>query len=84
MMRAKFVVSSVERFADHEGNTTQEYLRLTAVGRSEAYPEDGSDEDNTFARFTPSADLTICIANPELLGKFEQGQKFYADFTPAE
>jgi len=37
---------------------------------------------HTFARFTPSASLQICIANPALFGEFEPGQKYYVDFTP--
>ncbi|MFQ6309906.1 hypothetical protein [Lysobacter capsici] len=77
-MRAKFVVSNVEKFDGSERVT------FRAVGKSSSYPDDGSDEDNTFARFTPSADLTIHIVNPTLLGQFEPDQKFYADFTPVE
>lgn len=76
-MRAKFVVSSVEKF------TGGEKLKLSAVGRSGSYPADGSDEDNTYAKFTPSASCEIYVANPALLGQFEPGQAFYVDFTPA-
>ncbi|WP_204367562.1 hypothetical protein [Janthinobacterium sp. HH01] len=47
-------------------------------------PPDGSDEDNSFARWTPSAELTMTINNPDLLGKFKVGDKFYVDFTPAD
>lgn len=77
-MRAKFVVENVEK---QEGG---ERVYFRAVGRSDAYPEDGSDEDNSFAKFTPAAELSIYIANPALFGQFEAGQKFYADFTPAD
>lgn len=77
-MRAKFVVENVEKF---DGG---ERLFLRAVSKSGAYPEDGSDEDNSFAKFTPSAELSIFIANPALFGQFEPGQKFYADFSPAD
>jgi len=77
-MRAKFQVSSVEKFA------TSEKVKFNAVGKSSSYPADGSDEDNTFAKFTPSASCEVSIANPELFGKFEPGQKYYVDFTPAE
>lgn len=76
-MRAKFQVSSVERFPQSDR------VKFNAVGKSSAYPEDGSDEDNTYAQFSPSAMCEITIANPALLGKFEPGQKFYVDFTPA-
>lgn len=77
-MRAKLVVSNVEKFE------ASERLTFRAVSKSSPYPPDGSDEDNTFAKFTPSADLTMYVANPDLLGQFEIGQKYYADFTRAE
>ena len=77
MMRAKMRIDSVEKY------DTNENLTMSAVCKAEGYPEDGSDENNTFAKFTPSAGLTICIANPELFGKFVVGQEFYVDFTPA-
>lgn len=77
-MRAKFAVANVEKLE------TGERVTFRAVGKSGAYPDDGSDEDNSFAKYTPSADLTIYIANPALFGKFEVGQKYYADFTAGE
>ncbi|MBE2212160.1 MAG: hypothetical protein J0M00_26495 [Burkholderiales bacterium] len=77
-MRAKFAVAQVEKLE------TGERISFHAVGRSGTYPEDGSDEDNSFAKFTPSADLTIYIANPALFGQFDAGQKYYADFTRAD
>lgn len=75
-MRAKFVVASVERF------NGSEKLKFNAVGRSSAYPADGSDEDNTYARFTPLAQCELHVNNPDLQGKFNPGDKFYVDFTP--
>jgi hypothetical protein len=77
-MRAKMKVASVTKYQGCE------LLKLSAVCKSSAYPEDGSDEDNTFAKFSPSAELNITIANPALLGKFEPGQCFYVDFTAVE
>lgn len=77
-MRAKLQVSSV--FKNEGGN---EILRMHGVCKNDGYPSDGSDENNTFARFSPSAHLEISIANPDLHGKFEPGQQFYVDFTPA-
>ncbi len=77
-MRAKLQVSDVQ------SSPTSERLSLRAVCKSGAYPTDGSDEDNSFARWTPSAELTMTVNNPELLGKFKVGDKFYVDFTPAE
>jgi hypothetical protein len=77
-MRAKFQINKVELFAGG-----QERLEMAAVAKSGAYPEDGSDEDNTYAKFSPSGSLTLTIANPALAGKFKPGQKFYLDFTEA-
>lgn len=86
-MRAKFMVTNVKQYKDENGSTTGEYLQMRAVGGNKvqsAYPEDGSDEDNTFAKFTPCADLSISIANPVLFGQFKYGDKLYVDFSPAE
>lgn len=76
-MRAKVRVTNVVK---HE---TCEAVTFDAVAKSEAYPADGSDEDNTYAKYSPSARFSITIANPALIGKFEIGQKYYVDFTPA-
>lgn len=76
-MRAKMKINSVTSFG------TSELLKFSAVSKSGSYPNDGSDEDNTFAMFTPSAALEMNINNPALLGKFKAGQVFYVDFTEA-
>ncbi|MBR1198805.1 hypothetical protein JQ574_22675 [Bradyrhizobium sp. AUGA SZCCT0158] len=76
-MRAKMQVSKVERF------NGSDRITCNAVA-AKSYPEDGSDEDNTYAKFSPSGELSLTIANPALLGVIEAGQKFYLDFTPAE
>jgi hypothetical protein len=76
-MRAKFQVNRVERWAG------QDKIIANAVA-AKTYPADGTDEDNTYAKFSPSGALELTIANPALIGKIEPGQKFYLDFTPAE
>lgn len=76
-MRAKFVVRHVEKF------DTCQRVSFGAVAKSDGYPADGSDEDNTYAKWSPTASCSITIANPALFDKFEAGQKFYVDFTPA-
>lgn len=78
MMRAKMKVVSVTKMSD-----TQEDLKFSAVCKNGGYPNDGADENNTFALFTPSAELSIIINNPNLIGKFEVGKEFYVDFTEA-
>lgn len=77
-MRAKMRISKIEMI---EGCET---LTMSAVCKSGAYPADGSDEDNSFAKFTPTAELKMSITNPNLLGMFKPGQKFYVDFTHSE
>lgn len=82
-MRAKMQVHGVQEFKDASGNVTQESLILYPVGKSTGYPPDGSDEDNTFAKYTPSGELRLTIQNPALIGKLPIGSRFYVDFTPA-
>ena len=82
-MRAKLQVGAVFAHHDKEGNTTSEMLHFHGVAKSGGYPADGSDENNTFAKWSPSVNLQIQITNPALHGQFEPGQTFYVDFTPA-
>lgn len=75
-MRAKMRVVQVDR------NEACENLRFVAVSKSTVYLADGSDEDNTYAKFSPSGELKLTVANPSLFGKFSPGDVFYLDFTP--
>ena len=77
VMRAKMVLEYVKR---QEGG---EELSFRAVPKNSSYPENGLDEDNTFAKFSPSATCTIYVANPALFGKLDPGKKYYVDFTEA-
>ncbi len=83
LMRAKMRVTNVQALSDENGNVRQEHLTLVPVGKSNGYPPDGSDEDNTFARWTPSGELKLTVQNPALLGKLPVDARFYVDFTPA-
>lgn len=76
-MRAKMYISSVEKYQGGEK------VNFAAIGRSGGYPADGGDEDNTYAKYTPSADAHFHIQNPALFDQFKPGDKFYVDFTPA-
>lgn len=83
-MRAKMEVINVEELKHgSDGGKSHERLSFRAVPRSNGYPADGSDEDNTYAKWSPQADLSITVANPALFGQFERGQKYYVDFTQA-
>jgi len=83
-MRAKVRVSAVLPYSDGDGGVNSERLMFHGVARSDSYPADGSDENNTFARFSPSVAFDMQVANPALIGKFAVGDTFYVDFTPAE
>jgi hypothetical protein len=93
-MRAKLQVTFVqthEQRLNAEGRydpsalptKTMETLHMSAVCAPK-YDESGLDEDNTFAKFSPGAQLNINIANPALWGKFAVGERFYVDFTKVE
>lgn len=79
-MSTKNIMRAKMRIADIESSNEQQHIKLEAVGRSDAYPEDGSDENNTFSKFTPTANLNMTVTNPALAGKFNKGQEFYVDF----
>lgn len=78
VMRAKMVLESVQRFENSEK------LTFRAVPKSTAYPENGLDDDNTYAKWSPTADLSMMVTNPSLFGKLNPGEKYYVDFTIAE
>jgi len=83
-MRAKVRVSGVFPHKDDKGVTSQERLMFSGVAKSGGYPADGSDEDNTFAKFSPSVSMDFIVANPALFGKFTPGDTFYVDFTKVD
>lgn len=76
-MRAKVRLGTVTQME------TQEVLEFTAVAAKQ-YNPDGADEDNTYAKYSPSAKFSITVANPALIGQFKPGETYYVDFTPAQ
>ena len=77
MMRAKFQVTAVVK------QTASETVSMVPVTGNQPFGPNGENEDNTFARYSPSGSLELCISNPALAGKFTRGQKFYVDFMEA-
>jgi hypothetical protein len=82
-MRAKFVISSVERVIGGDGKVSGERVKFNAVCPPK-FDAEGLHEDSTFSKYSPSANCEIYINNPALHNKYAPGQKFYVDFTPAE
>jgi hypothetical protein len=76
-LRCKMRVSEVLCVKDADGSTNQERVRLNAV-----YGDAGT-ENAQWSKWTPSADFTIYINNPDAMGKLSSGHEFYVDFTPA-
>lgn len=72
-MRAKMQIQSITKKL---GGYT-ERVELSAV-----YGGSTNDEDNSFAKTTPSGTVALEIANKELHGVFQPGDTFYVDFTP--
>lgn len=80
-MRAKVRVTGVKPYPE-EGTATQETLTFNFPAKDGAYLADGSDEDQQFAKYSPSGSLSLTVANPNLLGKFAVGDTYYLDFVP--
>lgn len=72
-MRAKMQIQSVKLNLGGYSET----LELIAV-----YGGSTNDEDNSFAKTTPSGSIKLEIANKELHGVYKPGDTFYVDFTP--
>jgi hypothetical protein len=77
-MRAKMRLNHIDKRYEH-----QETLYFNPVAASK-YPEDGSDENNTYAKFSPSGMLSLTVVNPTLIGKFAEGEEFYIDFIKVD
>jgi hypothetical protein len=76
-------IVQVQQHRNEKMELVQQTVYFFAVPKDTAYPEDGTDEDNSFARWTPQASCEITIANPNLWGKLVEGQRYYVDFTLA-
>lgn len=78
-MRAKLVVTGINPGV-FDNVKQNEQITMRAVS-ADKYDDDGKDANNTYAKWSPTADLAITITNPALWDKFHIGQKFYVDFT---
>lgn len=85
-MRAKVRVLQLnEHYHGLDKVKSSETVSFVAVCRKEGYADtDGDDENNTYAKYTPSARFDITIANPALFDQFKNDQEYYVDFTQVE
>jgi hypothetical protein len=84
VMRAKMKVLNVVKPTNQAGAPICELVTFTAVCKKEGYDSTGEDENNTFAKWTPTADANFTITNPALFDKFLAGEEYYVDFSKAE
>ena len=78
-MRAKVKLNHIQH------NQGSETLIFKKKKKKYGYNEtQGLDEDNTFAKYSPSGQFTLTVANPALLGCFTVGETFYVDFIKLE
>lgn len=86
-MRAKLKLTNVvdNGYQDNEKGfvKTGEQLYFNAVAKPK-YEGEGLDEDNTYAKWSPSAHFSIFVANPALFGQLKVGESYYVDFTKAD
>lgn len=77
-VRAKFRVTEKNNRAPYnaDGKPTCTVV-LSAVNGEKA-------ENKSWAKYTPSGQLTMSIDNPEAYDAFELGKEYFLDFTPAE
>lgn len=78
-MRAKMYVTKVEKHGEPTSCVT---LAMSCVCPNK-FEADGSSEDNSFSRWSPSGGFNIMIQNPNLFDAFHVNQKFYLDFEEA-
>lgn len=75
VVRAKFTVAEVTRFAWNDSSTR---IVLTPVY------DPSNAEDMSFAKATPIGRLEMQVDNPRAAEKLVLGTTFYLDFTPVE
>lgn len=75
-LRLKMTINSVKSVCDHNGDKSSEEISLGAV-----YGPEGSP-NSQWSKWTPSANLTMQINNPDAFGKVLPGQFYFVDLIP--
>ena len=74
-LRLKMTVHSVKKVTDGDGGIRSEELSLSAV-----YGKEGT-ANSQWSKYTPAAQLTIQIDNPQAFDKLHPGQFVFVDLT---
>lgn len=80
-VRAKFWVKSVQHFHGVGVDPCAEVKLAPCYG---TYPGGDSEENKSFAKYTPAGEIALTITNPAAIEAFNPGGVFYIDFTPVE
>lgn len=80
--RAKMQVLSIVPYAPDQGRH-QEEVHFSAVCGNVKFGPNGENEDNSYARWTPTGSMKLAITNPNLYGAFKEGKRYYVDITEA-
>lgn len=73
------------KFRCHSENTRRHGPQAEASIRSYEFMavfDDGTPENERYAKYTPTGKLEITVDNPAV--SFEPGKSYYLDFTPAD
>mgnify|MGYP000844752033 FL=1 len=73
MVRAKMKCCEIAT-SDAGNGATNEVVKLTAVY---------GPGNETWSKYTPSGQVSLCITNPEAVRQFKVGAAYFVDFTPA-
>ena len=73
MTRCKFEVMAKHEHKAHDGSDFK--IDLQAV-------TNGSEENDSFFKYTPSGQLSLGIVNQETADQFVIGEEYYIDITP--
>jgi hypothetical protein len=73
-IKAKMVIADVSRV----GN--MDVLTFIPIPKEGGYSDGGLDNDNTYAYYSPSADIKIIVNNENMVGKFVLGDRFSISF----
>ena len=79
VLRLKMTVGSVKSVADVNGDKYQEELSFNAV-----YSAEEGSANKQWSKWTPAANLTMSISNPNAFGKVLPGQFVFVDITPCD
>jgi len=74
-VRSKFILNEIRQ---HSGNVNARTFVFNAVCN------DGTPENEKFAKYTPNGRLEFYVDNPAVIESYQLGKSYYFDSTPVE